>query len=75
MALSDIDNEPTSPNYKTIHPIFGTLCKEEWDDRYSSLHSNCWKGFWVVNYKDPQVWETIDAIVWSWRPNNKEGPF
>ena len=40
----------------------------------AQAYTNCWKGFWAVNYKDPQVWEVVDAIVWSWKPN-KEGPF
>ena len=35
----------------------------------AQVNANCWKGFQVTNAKDPQVGETTDAIVWSWRPN------
>ena len=74
MALSNIDKEPTSPKYRKLLIQYWAPCARKSGMTDAQAYTNCWKGFWAVNYKDPQVWENVDAIVWSWRPN-KQGPF
>ena len=74
MAISNIDIEPTSPNYKKLLIQYWAPCARKCGMTPAQAYANCWKGFWVVNEKDPQVWENVDAIVWSWRPN-KLGPY
>ena len=74
MAISDIDDKHTSPDYKKFFIQYWEPCARKSGVTPTQAYANCWKGFWTVNEKYPQVWENADAIIWSWRPN-KLGPF
>ena len=68
LAKSDIDDDPTSPNYNKLLIQYWGPCAKRQGITDAQAYANCWNKYWKINDKDPEVWEKADAIVWSWRP-------
>ena len=74
MVESEIDNNPTSPNYKKLLIQYWAPCARKNGMIDVEVYANCWKGYWAKNVANQRVWKDVDAVVWSWRPRNP-GPY
>lgn len=66
VAQSEVDTNKKSINYQKIciqywAPVCGR--QNATDDE---VYQNCWDKYWMCNKKDPQRWERVDTIVFSW---------
>ena len=69
-TLSDVDKNKGSPNYlKVLVKYWALVAKGN-----ISIVQRC-KDFWKkqsrINPCDPEHWEPISVIVWSWKPRKQ----
>ncbi len=74
VAESEIDMSKKSQNFKKISiqywaPVCGHQNASDQD-----VYVNCWEKYWMCNKNDPERWESIDSIVFSWMTKNKKIP-
>ena len=59
MVELDIDDEPTSPNYKKILIQYWGPCARKKGLTDAQAYADCWKRYWQISVPKQQVWENL----------------
>ena len=66
VAQSEVDTDKHSSNYKRICIQYWAPVSSRQNITDEEVYHNCWEKYWMCNKKDPERWETVDTIVFSW---------
>lgn len=74
VAKSEIDMDKRSHNFKKISiQYWAPICGRQ-NASDQEVYVNCWEKYWMCNKNDPERWESIDSIVFSWMTKSSKNP-
>ena len=65
-AKSNVEMNEKSPNFKKVLLQYWAPSIKRKGLSDADSYEDYWNKYWVENRSDPQVWEYVDAMVWSW---------
>jgi len=68
VAISDVDIDKSLDKYMKVKIQYWAPFSNQKQATIAEVYKNCWTKYWMCNKKDPERWEHVNSIVWSWTP-------